>query len=378
MKLLILGAGKIQTPIIKKAKDKGHTTLVVDYDKNAPGFRYADFKFIVSTNDKDKILEIAKKHNIQGILTTSDFPVNSVAYVAHKLKLNALSTEAARISTNKFLFREFQKKNGFNYPKYFLINETNINNIDDFPFIIKPVDSSASRGVVKISSKQELIKEFPITKSFSNSGNVIAEEIIEGKEYSVETITQNNNTEIIAITEKLLFENTKHFVEAGHLIPANISEREFNIIKKEIIHFLDKIKLNNSVSHTEIKILNNEIYIIESGFRLGGDYITSDLVPLATGVDMLSNAINLATGIKTDTQKKFNRYAGIRFIDNKNYKYLFEIIKSGANFIKKYEISDFKNKRIENSLDRFGYLIFSADNKNKFTEIINLLNNENK
>ena len=97
-RIMILGAGQIQVPISKNVELNLYT-IAVDYDNCAPGFEYVDLKINLSTHDKEGILKEAKELNIDGILTTSDFPVRTIAYVSEKLELNGLSQKAALIST---------------------------------------------------------------------------------------------------------------------------------------------------------------------------------------------------------------------------------------------------------------------------------------
>ena len=99
-KIFVLGAGQMQVPIIKKVKERGDNCIVADFDKYAPGMKYADVALSVSTNDRDAVLVAAREYAVNGILTTSDYPVNVVAFVARKLSLPAMSVEVAKICTD--------------------------------------------------------------------------------------------------------------------------------------------------------------------------------------------------------------------------------------------------------------------------------------
>jgi carbamoyl-phosphate synthase large subunit len=224
-KLLILGAGIIQIPVILKAKELNIYSIVLDYDEKAPGINYADAFYGISTNDTEKVLTLAKKLNITGILTTSDYPVNTVAKVAQELSLPGMSIELANLCTNKYLQRQFFRNNDVRVPKYVFIKSVDdLFCIDFFPCIIKPVDSSASRGVKLVHNQKEIVDQYPISKNYSKSNGVIVEEFIHGREFSVETITQHGNTHIVQITEKLTIgEEFGYFVEDTHIMPARIT-----------------------------------------------------------------------------------------------------------------------------------------------------------
>ena len=96
--IIVLGAGENQLPVIRECNEQNINTIVVDYNKDAPGFRYAKVKMHISTLDETKILEYAKNFSIDGILTTSDNPVKIVASISQKMGFNGLSIEAAAVS----------------------------------------------------------------------------------------------------------------------------------------------------------------------------------------------------------------------------------------------------------------------------------------
>jgi len=297
-KLLILGAGQMQVPIISLAKQLGHYTIVADYDPDAPGFKYADVKSTISTIDKNAVLQLAREENVDGILTTSDYPVRVVAYVSEELGLPAMSQKVAEVCTDKYQQRLLFKQNGINTP-FFLQCATNsdLSLLKDYPYIVKPVDSSASRGVERVNSQEQLHKAVETACGLSRSGKAIVEGFIGGKEFSVETLTQSGVTHIIQITEKLTRgEELGFFVEDTHIEPARISEAEAGSIRNEVLKAVKAVGVDNCPTHTEIKLWNGKPYIIEMACRLGGDYITSDLVPLSTGVSMMENLIRLSLG----------------------------------------------------------------------------------
>ena len=350
--------------------------IIVDIDPNAPGFEFADEKLCISTNDVDAVLKEAERLQINGILTTSDYPINTVAKVCGELHLRAMTIEVAHICTNKYLQQEFLAKNSIKTPFYKLLkSNSDLESLCDFPMIIKPVDSSASRGVKRINNKEGLMQQYPISAKFSRTGEVIVEAFIEGREFSVETFTQKNVTTVVAITEKVIGdEKSGFFVEDCHIVPANIRSSEEDAIKKTVITALQKLGVNNSPTHTEVKINDEGVFIIEIGCRLGGDYITSDLVPLATGVDMLTNLIKVSLGESIDLNIKESKTAAVQFLNNKNYQKCKEFINHNLSSIISYEIKEFHKRNIENSLDRMGHLILCADHRSEIDALLTRLN----
>lgn len=369
---MILGAGVMQVPAIVRASELGHYVITVDRDAGAPGNKYGNKFLKISTNDPEGIYSAAVENNIDGILTTSDYPVRSVAYVSRKMGLHSLTEQVAQLCTNKYLLRKHLADHGFKVPGFRIIQD-----IDSFPakftfpLIIKPIDSSGSRGVKKVHDQSQIKEAFNYAKKFSLSGKVIIEEFIEGREFSIETLTQDNVTYVIAITEKSVQgESDDFFVETRHIIPAAITNKEGVLISSKVKEFLNSIGLNDSASHTEIKLNNNEIWIIEVGARLGGDYIASDLVPLSTGVDMIENVIRISLGLKIDPVHKFSNYAGIQFVDSQNYYRIQAFINKCHSLLKNYNIEEYRELPLENSFCRLGYFIVSASNRSKLLELL--------
>lgn len=371
-KLLILGAGQMQVPIIALAKQLGHYTIVVDYDPHAPGFEYADVKSTISTIDKDAVLQLAQNENVDGILTTSDYPVRVVAYVSERLGLPAMTQRVAEVCTNKYEQRSLFHANGINTPFFVKCDiNTDLTALQDFPYIVKPVDSSASRGVVEVHNASQLKQAVKEACELSRSSNAIVESFIYGKEFSVETLTQEGVTHIIQITEKLTRgEEQGYFVEDTHIEPARISVKEAETIRNEVLKAAKAVGVDNCPTHTEIKLWDGNPYIIEMACRLGGDYITSDLVPLSTGISMMENLIRLSLGETIDVVPKYKKWSCVQFLNDENYFRCKEFIEQNQNRISRSEVGNYKNGVIKSSLDRLGYIIFQSDTK---TELENTL-----
>lgn len=370
--LIILGAGIIQIPVIRKAKELSYHTIVVDYDEQAPGIQYADEFYNISTNDKCQILALAKEKKVDGILTTSDYPVNVVAYVSQALGLPGMSEKLAEICTNKYLQRSYFFEHQINVPRFRLITSFDaLTEIDYFPCIIKPVDSSASRGVKKVDTLQALQDQFAETLCNSKSGQMIVEEYIEGKEYSVETLSQHRKHHIIQITEKLTIgEDQGYFVEDTHIEPARLSEDVRRQVECSVLEILDKLQVDNCPTHTELKINKKGIFVVEIACRLGGDYITSDLVPLSTGVDMLGNLIKLSLGMNIDVSSRKKGVAAVQFLNDKNYERCVAFIEKENLSIVKSEVYPYESHLIKDSLARLGYIILHTDSQDEMRDIL--------
>lgn len=375
--LLILGASSLQVALIERSKELGFNTIVLDLNPNAPGVLVADEFYPISTIDVEKVLQISREKDIAGILTTSDFPVQVVAYVSEQLGLIGPSVEVSKICTNKFLQRDFLKKESFLYPKFVRISsKSELDSVTgwEFPLIVKPVDSSASRGVQKVSSKSELVDAYTYALENSRSHCVIVEEFIVGKEYSVEVLVQDSRIYVIAITEKVTSgDNGDFFVEEMHVVPAALGTDQREQIEVTVKKFITALGLNNSAAHVEVMVGSSGVYIVEIAARLGGDYITSDLVPLATGVDMHKEIISICVGQEIDPKIVKNEFAGIHFLTSENYeksKVHLSGIRNSENLVR-FEQGEVKvDAVLKSSFDRFGYFIVKAKSRKALDELL--------
>lgn len=390
-KIMILGASILQLPAIKKAKELGLEVVAVDMNPNAIGFKEKGIiKEIISTIDIPSILESAKKHKIDGIMTlASDMPMRSVAVVANELGLVAISEDTAIKATNKAAMRLALKKNNVPVPVFYKVSDKKeyikaINNIQRLgrKCIIKPADNSGSRGIVLLKNynKDTIENAYGYSKQYSRSGELMVEEYMDGPEVSVETISINGVCNVIQITDKLTT-GAPFFVEMGHNEPSILP----GDIQKQIIEVAiaanRAIGIENGPSHTEIKVTNNGPKVVELGARLGGDNITTHLVPLSTGVDMVECCIRIAIGEKPDLNFKYKKGAAIRYF-NVDHGKITGI--TGIEEAKKihgvkqisvvHGIGETLNG-IKSSVDRAGFIITQANTPKEAIEICENVNN---
>lgn len=315
-KIAVLGADKNLLPFYKQAKALGYSLIGIATPEGAVCKRYCDKFYPISFADKEKVVEICKTENVGGITSFSlESAVPVIAYVADKLGFVSNSIESSLITSSKFNQREALKKAGVKVPQYYLIRGlSEISNINiKFPVIVKPSDSGGSQGISKIYSNGDLNNAYLYAVNFSKKKEVIIEEFIDGREFSVEFISNKGQHYFIQITDKVTTEEPR-FVEIEHHQPANVSEELKERIILMVSEALTALKIENSASHTEIKLNSkNELYIIETGARMGGGNITSDLVKLSTGYDFVEGVIKLALSKFEKPIVKAVGFSGIYF-----------------------------------------------------------------
>lgn len=370
-KIMILGASILQLPAILKAKEMGLQVIAVDMDNNAVGFKHADICLEISTIDIPKVVEAAKIYKIDAVMTlASDMPMRTVSAVAKELNIVGISEETAINATNKARMREKLLEHGVPIPKFYIVNsyEEYLLAIKNFSnkFIVKPANNSGSRGVILVTNQNEVQYAYEYSNGYSRNGEIVVEECMEGPEVSVETLTVDGVTHVITITDKLTT-GSPNFVEMGHSQPSILSKEVKDKITEVAISAVKAIGIENGPSHTEIMVTDEGPKIVELGARLGGDNITTHLVPLSTGVDMVECCIKIALGDEPDFSSKFEKGSAIRYFQSSegiivNVEGLKEA--SLLNGVK--QISFVKNlgdkiNNIKSSTDRIGFVIAQSN-----------------
>lgn len=392
--VLIFGVGPLQESIIKRAKKMGLYTVGIDPCADATCKDCVEAFEVVAGQDYEGHCAVIEKYGIDAIVTAAtDKPLVMMARIAEKYGFPFYSVEAARWSTDKFQMKERFELGGVPHARGLLLKANDISswllaisNEDEkptangqqptackfqlhFPVIVKPRDNSGSRGVKLCRDKNEL--QISIDEALENSklDTVLVEEFIEGPEYSIESLHHDGKSEIIQFTEKKTTE-FPYNVELGHIQPANISDENKQKIREIVSKIGKALNFENCPSHTELKINERGIFVIETSPRLGGDYITSTLTPLSTGVNLEDELLKISLGEEINSTPKAVQYSGVRFFSFEEGS----VIKHVPNeeFVKGWpHVVDFsfnlqkgeKVHQITSSLNRYGHITLIAGNR---------------
>ena len=379
-RLLIIGASILQLPAIQKAKQMGFYVGVVDYNPDAVGIRYADEYFPVSTIDVDGVVEVAKRFAPKGIVTlATDMPMRSVARACEACRLPGVSYETAMKATDKGLMIEAFEENGVAHPWFFVAEDREaferVLGEVTYPCIMKPTDNAGSKGVVKCSDRTELIARYAYSSQESRSGAVIIEEYMEGPEFSVEVLVLQGQPYVIQITDKLTT-GEPFFVEMGHSQPTRQPAEQQEKIRDLAVRAVRAVGILEGPAHVEMILTKDGPKMVELGARLGGDCITTHLVPLSTGIDMVRETIEIACGKTPKIDPAFSKGSAIRYLQGECGRRLKAV--KGVEAARQVpgvrqvsitkEIGDVIGE-IRNSSDRFGFVIAQGDTAQEAIEI---------
>ena len=318
-RILILGAGQNQLTAIKEAKKRGLYVISIDPNRGAPGFVYSDEFLLADLTSTSACIQFARNRRIDAVLTVaSEIALPLSAAITETLQLPGISGAVVERATNKHLMRQCFESLRVPSPSSYLAEscESGFKILSDIIVaVVKPALSHGGRGITKldISEGREVFSNaYERAKQFSRNGFVLVEEFARGQEYSVEAVTVAGLTKIVANTRKMTT-GSPYYVEIGHTQPAEISISTKKAVQAIVEKAIESVGLDNSPSHTEIKIEGDDIRVIELGARLGGGFISSHLVPLSTGVDLVGASIDLSLGNTPHLKAKLNNASVVRF-----------------------------------------------------------------
>ncbi len=368
-KIAVIGANEPLIPFYKQAKALGYYLVGIAWAEGAVCKEFCNSFYPISFSDREAVLRVCKEEGVDGITSFSlESALPTVVYVAQAMGLVSNSEECVRRTETKYAQRLAFENNGISVPKYLKLHKGNQCDTSQmrYPIIVKPLDSGGSQGITKLDSPDALPEALEEAYNHSRTENAIVEEFIDGREFSVESISHNGKHYILQITDKVT-SGAPHFIEMAHHQPADITEEMASKISNTVDKALTALKIENSPSHTELKVNSRgEIYIIEIGARMGGDRITCDLVRLSTGYDMVKGVIELAVGRFTEPVLPSKHYSGVYFY-SKLAPEVGDIIRNSNHYPEIVEcgIKEGPLPEVKSNADRGGYFIYQS-NKQRF------------
>ncbi|MCR6615143.1 MULTISPECIES: ATP-grasp domain-containing protein [Bacillus] len=318
---------KIST--LETAKNLGLTVSVVGPELPEWSRPFVDHYISANTYQIDETIavlkETAKENPFDGVITFWDRDVVPVAVTARELNLKGSPVEAAERARNKWKMRQCLNRAQVPHPKYCkFTNWTELYHASiemEYPLIVKPVGASASKGVFRISKPEDLNRAYQQLlnaavpendKMFSFYQNeYIVEEFMNGQEVSIEGVISDGVIHFAGVTEKW---TDQYFEEYQHAFPARLPEA----VERELFHITSEgikaLELNNCGFHAEVMITEKGCKIIEINGRLGGDFITTHLVPLAKGINITRANLLAVLGETISFEASKRRAACVRFL----------------------------------------------------------------
>ena len=316
-KLMLLGGLRYLLPVIKAAHEQGYYVITADYLPNNIAHKYSDEYVNVSIIDKDAVLEVARKKEIDGIMSFAVDPgVIAASYVQNKLGLPSFGPyESIEILQNKDKFRIFLKENGFNVPWAFVfsskIDAWESRDKFNYPLIVKPTDSAGSKGCTRVDNEKDLMSAIQYAFRFTISGKIIIEEFLEKKGCSSDTdcYVQNGKFKFVSFSaQRFDADAINPYAPSAYSWPSTFTKEEENYLTSEIQRLIDLLEMKTAVFNVEVRVATNDKpYIMELTPRGGGNRLC-EMLRYATGVDMITAITRAMVGDEPEPieQKPYN------------------------------------------------------------------------
>jgi biotin carboxylase len=311
--LLILGAGKEQVVAITQARSKGIRTVVLDQNPGAEGSQLADEFHLVSTRDRRAVTDFARNYSgmIDGVMTiASDIP-HMVSAAAEILGARHIPSSVAELCVHKLNMKERLQAAGINVPAFASVRSLGdlqafIESVG-YPVVIKPVDNSGARGVLRLTNKTGIAEAFAYSSRFAFSGEIMVEKFIGGLQISTEGLMLDDVLYCTGFADRnysRLDDSVPFMVEDGGDIPTILDDDSKKLVEAEFEKATRALGIDWGPAKGDMIFgADGKVYVIEIAARLSGGNFCYDKVPWATGVDIVDILIDMAVGNPVDVAR---------------------------------------------------------------------------
>lgn len=303
-KILILGAGIYQVPLIKKAKEMGLYTIVTSIPGNYPGFALADKVVYENTIDLDAILKLARAEGVDGIVTAgTDVCVPTQGYVCDQMGLCGPTLEAAEKAQSKLLMKQAFKEYGVNTAEFEYVELSNGNPVDvcekiGYPVIFKSIDASGSRGITKVAGPEDIAFAYQEVVNNTHSQYYLVEKYLTGEEYGAQAFVFNGTIRFILPHGDYVFQGSTG-VPIGHFAPYDIAPEIIEDSKNQLQKAVTAMGVDNCAINADFMLCDGKAYVLEIGARAGATCLV-EMTEQYYGIDYYKQIIRCAMGEEPD------------------------------------------------------------------------------
>jgi len=300
-RLLVLGAGPAQLGLLATARARELHVIALDREPSAPGFRYADRRAIVSTEDESGIERLAGAERVDGLIAPGiDWPVAIAARVAERLALpHPISPETATLSTSKLKQRERFAEAGVPQPAYEVCagaaEAAAAAERIGFPCVIKAPDRQGQRGLTLVRSSDEVAEAVRIALDASRSATLLVEELVPGREVTVNAFSVGGHFHPLTVTDRLTAALPAFGVALTHVWPSELEPAQIGAAVDAASAAARAVGIQNGPSYTQVLVGPEGARVGELAARLGGGH-DAELCRVALGVDLNGAALSAALG----------------------------------------------------------------------------------
>ena len=368
-KLAIIGTGYMARIFANRAKELGIESHCFSIDEHSVAGEVCDFFHNVNILDVEKLADQCQKIGVNGVVATTELTIFPAAFVADRLGLNGNSIRVSKEITDKTIVRKkTQGVEGLSQPQFWICKGVgDIPLLQTFPVIVKPIAAGGKRGITVVHSQECVMDAVTEALMVSKVEGVLIEEfLIGGQEYSVESLSYHGRHHIIQVTQKDS-SGPPHCVELGHHQPAPLSELMRAAVEKTVVGALTAAGMTNGPCHTEIKIIEDRVYLIEINGRPGGDHIAYPLTELSTGYPYITGIIMAALDKLDESNLSCfeHHYCGVCFVTTQTseLKPVFDTCDGKEWLYKKNKVSEDLRPITHNDGFNTNYFIYYSEDK---------------
>jgi biotin carboxylase len=307
-RLLVLGAGPAQLGLLEAARERDLWLAVVDRDPAAPGFRYADRRCILSTEDEPAIERLVGALEIDGLISPgTDWPVSVAARIAERTaRPHPISAQTAVLATNKLRQRERLAEAGVPQPRSWVVGGEDAPPDVEGPVVVKAPDRQGQKGLTLVEDPADLAAAIEVARSAARNGLALVEELVDGPEVTVVGFSVDGVFTALTVTDRIVADGPAFGVALAHVWPSQVPGTEVPGTARDAVAALGIV---NGPSYTQLRIGQDGPQVIEVAARLGGGH-DAELVERAVGVDLNGLALDAALGHELAVPEPKRRVGG--------------------------------------------------------------------
>ncbi len=303
-KLLILGAGIYQVPLIKKAKEMGLYTVVTSMPGNYPGFALADKVYYEDTTDLEAVRRIAEQEGIAGVVTAgTDVCVPTQGYLCDTLGLRGPTLEAAEKAQSKRLMKQAFREYGVNTAPFISVPMDNEDPREvceeiGYPVIVKAIDSSGSRGITRVNGPEDLPLAYREVRSCTRADTYLIEKFLVGEEFGAQAFVYDGTIRFILPHGDYVFQGSTG-VPIGHFAPYEVSEEILAQSREQLQKAVTAMGVDNCAINADFILCDGVPYVLEIGARSGATCLV-EMTEQYYGIDYYKQIIRCSLGEEPD------------------------------------------------------------------------------
>jgi biotin carboxylase len=298
--VLFVGAGRHQRRAILRAKQLGLRVVAVDRNPDAVGLPHADEGHVVDFADVETVIDVAKTHAIDGVLTVSaDRAVPVVAAIAEELGLPGIGMETAHLMTHKVAMRRRLAEGGVPQPQFAAVRVLRealpAAEAVGFPAVLKPADSGGQRGLFLLRSLDDLERHLHAALVESPTEEAIVEAYTEGLELNGLVVARGGEPYALLLSDRLRPKGDGFGVGWIHSYPSKLFGDVFEEAQRVALRAVLTLGLRDGIAFPQLIVADGRALVVEVAARIPGGQM-ADLAFHALGIDLVEIALRQALG----------------------------------------------------------------------------------